>query len=118
VSAPIWTLTIRTGSQVEHEQFETLELALAALERRVAELTPAASREEVQFLRRRFEPARQVTARLEIARHGGLRGSVRGGVDLRGDGSTEAFTGRVRRALIEQRRGESATDALRRALAT
>jgi hypothetical protein len=117
LSARTWTLTTRAGSKVEREQLESLEQALAALERRVAELTPRASREEVRFLSRRFEPVRQVTARVEIARSGGLRGSVRGGVDLRGDGSTEAFTGRVRRAVIEQRRGESATDALRRALA-
>jgi hypothetical protein len=53
-----------------------------------------------------------VAARGEVTGPGG----VRGGVDLRGDGSTEAFTGRVRRRVVEQRDGETPYDALRRAL--
>ena len=118
MSAPAWTLTSRAGSQLEREHFETLEAALDALARRVTTLAPEASREELQFLKRRIEPQRQVAARVEIAGPRGLRGTVRGGVDLRGDGSAEAFTGRVRRTVVECRRGESAADALRRVLAT
>lgn len=63
-------------------------------------------------LMRRLDPVEQVVGRLELAGPGRLRA----GVDVRGDGSTEAFTGRLRRQLLDQGRRESAYDALRRAL--
>jgi hypothetical protein len=103
---------------VEHEHLETLDDALSALARRVDELQSSSVREEARFLSRRIEPVRLVAARLEIAGPRSRGHAVRGGVDLRGDGSAEAFTGRVRRAVVARRDGESAPDALRRALAT
>ena len=42
--------------------------------------------------------------------------SVRAGLDVRGDGSSEAYLGRVRRQVVETRRRETALQALRRAL--
>ena len=117
MTAAHWTLTTRVGSKVEHERLETLDDALAALARRVDQLASSAARDELHILSRRIEPVRQVAARLEIVGPRGPAGSLRGGVDLRGDGSAEAYTGRVRRAVIERRSGESAPDALRRALA-
>ena len=111
-----WDLTVRAGPKVERSHYDTLDEALSALEARAGELAPEAQRDTVRFFRRRIDPVAQVAARLEVAGPGGWRPTVRGGVDLRGDGSAEAFTGRVRRTIVEQRRGESAAGALRRAL--
>jgi hypothetical protein len=75
-------------------------------------LTPGVTRPAVDLRYRRFEPIQQVAARGEVAGPG----RVRGGIDLRGDGSAEAFTGRLRRRLVEQRERETPYAALRRAL--
>jgi hypothetical protein len=116
LSSPRWNLTVRVGSKVDHQHFATLDEALAALEERAGQLTGEVARSEVRFFRRRIEPVEQVAARLEVAGPGGFRPSVHGGLDVRGDGSAEAYTGRVRRSLIEPRRGESPAAALRRRL--
>jgi hypothetical protein len=108
-----YTLTIRRGPKVDRERFGDLAAALGAIEERGRELERGADSHAVGgTLIRRIEPVQQVVARLELAGPGRLRA----GVDVRGNGSSEAFTGRLRRRLVEQRRGESAYDALRRAL--
>jgi hypothetical protein len=109
-----YTLTIRSRAKVRKERYADLDAALAAVERLGRELSDGAAAEPVGGkLIRRIEPVQQVIGRIEIAGPGRLRA----GIDVRGDGSSEAFTGRLRRALVDQRRGESAYDALRRALA-
>ena len=111
--AASWRLTTRAGSKVEHERFDDLDSALDALESRARELERAADARPVGgTLIRRIDPVQQVVARLELS---GAR--VRGGVDVRGDGSSEAFTGRLRRRVVQQRGGESPYAALRRTLA-
>ena len=51
---------------------------------------------------RRIAPVQQVRARLELAGPSRLRA----GIDVRGDGSAEAWTGWLRRQVVEQRAGE------------
>ena len=110
--AASYRLTVRDGPRVRRERFDALDSALAALEERGRELERSADRSPVKsLLGREYEPVQQVAARIELRGRG-----VRAGVDVRGDGSSEAFTGWVRRALVVQRSGESAYDALRRAL--
>ena len=109
-----YSLKTRTGAKVERTRFRELATALAALEARGTELQEEADAREVDLrFGRRFEPVQQVTARFELAG----AGRVRAGVDVRGDGSAEAWTGRVRRRLVEQSPGESPYEALRRVVA-
>lgn len=108
-----YTITVRVKAKVEREQAEDLDGALAALEGRGRELaTQARVPATGGTLVRRFEPVQQVFGRVELS--GPKR--LRAGIDVRGDGSVEAFTGRVRRMLVRQEGDESPYDALRRAL--
>jgi hypothetical protein len=97
-------------------RFEALDPALDVLGARVAELAGAAYREPAAVRLRRFGPGQQVVARLELAGPQRRLASMHAGVDVRGDGSTEAYLGRVRRTVLEPRPGEDAVTALRRAL--
>ena len=109
-----YKLLVRVRGRVERERHESLDAALAELERRADDLArDARARPEGGALMRRIEPVQQVVARLELRGPGRLRA----GVDVRGDGSAESYTGRLRRRLLDQRDGESAAQALRRALA-
>ena len=108
-----YTVTLRSGPKVERSRYGQLEDALEAMESGGRELERSADARPVGGrVIRRYEAVQQVAGRIELS---GPRG-LRAGIDVRGDGSSEAFTGRLRRKLIEQRRGESPYDALRRAL--
>jgi hypothetical protein len=111
-----WKLTVRAGPRVEHSRYDELDLALDALERRAGEIVGSAPHGAVDAKFKRFEPIQQVAARIELSGPERLLPSVRAGVDVRGDGSTEAYTGRITREVVQQRKGESPYRALRRAL--
>jgi len=109
-----WKVTERIRGKVNRNSFGSLDDALGDLAVRVDEHARRADAQpEGGGIMRRIDPVQQVVARLELAGPG----RVRAGVDVRGDGSSEAWTGRFRRELVEQRDGEPAVDALRRALA-
>ena len=105
-------VTFRRGPKVERLAAETLDEAVDLLAERGRAAAAGARRPPVDLRVRRFEPVQQVAARGEI--RGPRR--LRGGVDVRGDGSAEGWTGRLQRAVIEQREGEDAYAALRRVL--
>jgi hypothetical protein len=108
-----YTLTVRSAAKVDKERHENLGAALDAMESTGRELSGDADAQPVGgSLIRRIEPVQQVVARLELRGPGRLRA----GVDVRGDGSSEAYTGRVRRRLVELKAGEDAYGALRRIL--
>ena len=111
-----WKLTERAGPRVKRFSFDNLGGALDAMEVRGGELAESAPQEALDAKFRRFEPRQRVIARLELAGPERLAPSVRAGVDVRGDGSVEAFRGRVRRQIVDPQPGESPYAALRRVL--
>ncbi|MGH2893487.1 MAG: hypothetical protein ACRDPM_09510 [Solirubrobacteraceae bacterium] len=111
-----WKLTERAGPKVRRSSFRDVDRALDALESRGRELATAPPGNSVDVKYKRFEPQERVVARLELAGPERFVPSVRAGVDVRGDGSVEAFRGRVRRKVISAQRGESPYAALRRVL--
>ena len=105
-----WTVKVRVRSKVERTRYEDVADALRAIEARGRELADTADATPRAPFGRTIEPVQQVVARIELS--GPKR--TRAGVDIRGDGSAESWTGRVRKEVLVQRRGESPYDALRR----
>ncbi|MBJ7342389.1 MAG: hypothetical protein JHC46_02240 [Solirubrobacteraceae bacterium] len=108
-----YTLTLRREGDSERQRFVTLDGALDALETEIRAMSQTVRREATKSLGREYEPVELVAVRAEVSGPG-----VRGGVDLRGDGSVQAFSGRIRRAVIEPRDGEDPYSALRRVLSS
>ncbi|MEI6791836.1 MAG: hypothetical protein WCK97_01220 [Actinomycetes bacterium] len=106
-----YVLTLRREGDSERQRFATVDGALDALETEIRAMAQTVRRTTTKSLGREYEPVELVAVRAEISGP-----STRGGVDLRGDGSVQAFSGRVRRAVIEPREGEDPYGALRRVL--
>ncbi|HZV72464.1 MAG TPA: hypothetical protein VFF79_02005 [Conexibacter sp.] len=112
-----YRLLVREGPRVARSRFGSLAEALDALDAHLTQLGESPQREAIDLHVRRFEAIAQVVARAELSGPQRLLPRVRAGVDVRGDGSAEAWTGRAAKTVVVQEDGESPVAALRRVLA-
>ena len=103
-----YQVKVRQGPKVKREKRDSLAEALDVVERHAR---TAPRREAVDFVSRRLQRGDLIALRVELEGDG-----VRAGLDVRGDGSAIAWTGRMRRIAIEPEAGESPLAALRRTL--
>ena len=104
-------MTVREGPRVTRLRAETLDGALDLAERAGRALAAGPGRAAVELRVRTFTPQQQVAGRVELSGRG-----TRAGLDVRGDGAVEAWTGRLGRRVVAQEAGETPYAALRRAV--
>jgi hypothetical protein len=114
VARPGWKLTVRAGAEVDHDRYDDLDEAVAAMRERAlrirAEGPPRTTR-----LVRTFEAKEQVTARLELSGRGLLRKPV-AGIDVRGDGTFMPYRGGLRREELDPSGHDTPFDLVRETL--
>ena len=109
-----WRLTVRHGSEVKRQQFESLDEAIAELQRTAEAIQAEGPLDEVKMFRT-YEPERRVHARLEITGLGRIR-RPEAGVDVMGDGRLVPYRGGIFKKRLEPGGGRNAYDAVRTAL--
>jgi hypothetical protein len=114
VARPKWKLTVRHGSEVEHAQFDDLEVAVAAMRARAMEIRSEGPVKAVSSVRD-YAPGDQVHARLQLAGRGLFRKPV-AGIDVRGDGTFVPYSGGVGREELDPSRHETPFDLVRETL--
>jgi hypothetical protein len=112
-----WKLTLRRGPKVTIERFPSRETALQALDAALRDAWDVDRLPPTRVFHREIEPAARVALRAELAGPQRWLPRVHVGIDVRGDGSQEPFTGRVNRTAVERRPGEDTVQALRRVVA-
>jgi hypothetical protein len=105
---------VRHGSKVNHETFDDLDAALAAMKRQTQLIRQDGPLKQVSALRD-YEPGQLVHARLELSTGGPFRGRE-AGMDLMGDGALVPYVGVIRKRRLEPEGGQSPFDAVRVAL--
>jgi hypothetical protein len=114
VARPRWKLTVRSGSEVEHAQFDDLAQAVAAMRERALAIRAEGPVEGVSMLRD-FGPEAQVRARLQLKGSGWLRKPV-AGIDVRGDGTFMPYRGGVGREELDPASHRTPFDLVRETL--
>jgi hypothetical protein len=109
-----WKVTVRHGSKVGREKFDSLDEAIADARRRVEDVQREDRLPGIRSLRD-FSPGQRVQARIEISGPGLIR-SAEGGIDVMGDGSAIAYTGTIRKETIDADSLDQAFERLREAL--
>jgi hypothetical protein len=112
-----YRVTTRATGKVRRSEHERLDDALDALEEQARAAAAGPRLAPVDLRARRWAPGDQVAVRVEVAGPQRWRSRTRAGIDVRGDGSVQAWTGAPQRALVEPEQGEDAYAALRRVLA-
>ena len=105
---------MRNGAEVAHEGFDDLGEAVARMRERALEIRAEGPPKTAKFPRK-FEPADQVSARLELSTGGILRKRA-AGVDVRGDGTFMPYRGGMRREELDPSGHDTPFDLVRETL--
>jgi len=109
-----WKLTVRHGSDVDHQEFDDLGEAVEEMRERALAIRSEGPARPVRSLRD-YEPGEQVQARLQLSGKGLLRKPA-AGVDVRGDGTFVPFRGGVVREELDPTHHETPFDLVRETL--
>lgn len=111
-----YTLKVREGSRVTRSRYATAEELFAEVEQLADEISGRAAGGPVTSMFRNYEAIELVHGRIEVSMATGGFRYRRGGIDVRRDGSIEAFVGRTSRTVVEPMPGETVPQALQREL--
>jgi hypothetical protein len=106
-----WKVTIRHGSRVGREKFDSLDEAIDEARRRVDEIRREDRLPPIEVFRK-HAPGQRVNARIEVSGPGLIR-SAEGGIDVMGDGHAIAYVGAVRKETIDADSLDQAFERLR-----
>jgi hypothetical protein len=109
-----WKLTVRHGSEVEHQSFDDLDGAISVMRERALGIRAEGPVEPATGFKD-FAPRDQVHARLQITGRGLLRKAT-AGVDVRGNGEFVPYRGGIRREELDPSRHETPFDLVRETL--